>query len=146
MKNIKSQYPHLVRELQKEEKEAERQIEGLLMALTKPVVVMDPGWGVPEMLQTHVTVERMVQMVKGERGIATDAEALAYCTNASLCAPPSGTWFNVYMHLAKKCLGDRAPDFLEGDCELNEYERRELDKLKTWLWKQSESAWKARYK
>ena len=146
MKNIKSQYPHLVRAIQEEEKEAEEHIEGLLMALAKPVVVMDPGWGVPDQLKADIKMERMIQLAKGEGGVATDAECLAYLSNASLCAPPSGPWFKIYMHLARKHMGDRAPDIFDGDCELTEYEKRELDDLRHWLWKQSESACKVRYK
>jgi hypothetical protein len=66
-----------------------KQIDGLVAALTDPIIVFDPGWEVPDWLEGETRIQRLAQLMKGEEGIATDAEALAYASNASLVIPPS---------------------------------------------------------
>ena len=41
-------------------------------------------------------MQRLVQLMKGEEGIATDAEALAYISNASLAVPLDSTEVEIY--------------------------------------------------
>ena len=64
-----------------------KQIDALVGALTDPIVVFDPGWDVPDWLFGEIKLQRLAQLMKGEEGIATDAEALAYVSNISLCHP-----------------------------------------------------------
>jgi hypothetical protein len=71
----------------------------------------------------------------GEEGIATDAEALAYVSNASLSVPLGSEWVEIYQYVLTRVMGDKVPDELKKE-GLGGYEMGLLRELKEWLWKQ----------
>ena len=75
-----------------------KQIEDLAAALTDPIIVFDPSWAdvLPDWLKAEVKLQRLAQLMKGEEGIATDAEAPAYVSNASLAVPLASAWVEIY--------------------------------------------------
>ena len=75
-----------------------KQIEDLVAALTDPIIVFDPSWAdvLPDWLKAEVKLQRLAQLMKGEEGIATDAEAPAYVSNASLAVPLASDWMEIY--------------------------------------------------
>jgi len=86
-----------------------KQIDALVDALTDPIVVCDPGWPVPERLKGEIQLARLAQLLKKEEGVATDVEALAYLSNASLVAPMRSlvgqTWEPRRWHVRPSCAG-----------------------------------------
>ena len=63
-----------------------------MAALTDPVIVFNPGWDTPGWLFGEIKLRRLAQLMTGEEEITTDAEALAYVSNASLCVPLASEW------------------------------------------------------
>jgi hypothetical protein len=47
----------------------------------------------------EIKLQRLAQQMTGEEGIATDAEALAYVSNASLAVPLAYEWVEIYQYL-----------------------------------------------
>ena len=73
--------------------------------------------------------------MKGEYGIATDAEALAYISNASLAQPISSEWVDIYMYLLTRVMGDKVPEEIRKG-SLDDYRMGELNQLKEWIYRQ----------
>ena len=117
------------------EKVVEKQIDNLVGALTDPIIVYDPGWEVPERLKGEIKLARLAQLMKKEEGVATDVEALAYLSNASLVAPMRTEWSNIYFYVFTKVMGDKVPEDLRKE-EITDYEKGLLLEFKTWLWRQ----------
>ena len=111
-----------------------RQIDALVGALTDPIVVFDPSWAdvLPDWLKGGIKMQRLAQLIKGEEGIATDAEALAYVSNASLSQPIASDWVDIYMYLLTKVKGEKVPEELRKE-SLDSYRMEELKGLKEWL-------------
>ena len=117
------------------EKGAERQIDDLVGALTDPIIVWPGGWGdsVPQQLKNDIQLQRLAQLIKGEEGLATDAEAAVYLMTASLDFPLNGDWVEIYQYVFTRTMGDKTPDDLRVD-RLDSYRMTELLRLKRWLW------------
>ena len=115
----------------------DKQIDALVGALSDPIIVFDPGWAdtLPDWLKGEIKLQRLAQLMTGEEGIATDAEALAYVSNASLSAPLSSEWVEIYQYLLTRVMGDKVPDELKKE-GLGGYEMGLPRELKEWLWKQ----------
>ena len=115
----------------------DEQIDALVGALTDPIIVFDPGWAdaLPDWLKGEIKLQRLAQLLTGEEGIATDAEALAYVSNASLSVPLSSEWVEIYQYLLTRVMGGKVPDELRKE-GLGGYEMGLLRELKEWLWKQ----------
>ena len=115
----------------------EKQIDALVGALTDPIVVFDPAWAdvLPDWLKGEIKMQRLAQLMKGEEGIATDAEALAYVSNASLSHPIASEWVEIYQHLLTLVMGEKVPDELRQD-SLDDYKMGLLKDLKEWIWRQ----------
>lgn len=105
-------------------------------ALTDPIVVFDPSWAdvLPDWLRGEIKMQRLAQLMKGEEGIATDAEALAYVSNASLSQPVASDWVDIYMYLLTKVMGDKVPEEMRKG-NLDDYRMGELTNLKEWIWR-----------
>ena len=116
---------------------AAKQIEGMVAALTDPIIVFDPGWAdvLPDWLKAEVTLQRLAQQMKGEEGLATDAEALAYVSNASLAVPLDSDWAEIYQYLFTRVMKDKAPEDLRRE-SLDNWRMGLLGELKQWLWRQ----------
>ena len=112
-----------------------KQIDGLVAALTDPIIVFDPSWEIPEWLFGEIKLQRLTQLIKTEEGIATDAEALAYVSNASLAQPLASDWVEIYEYLLTRVMKDRVPEELRRD-NLDDYRAGLLRELKQWLWRQ----------
>jgi hypothetical protein len=104
-------------------------------ALTDPIIVFDPSWSdvLPDWLKGEIKMQRLAQLMKGEEGIATDAEALAYVSNASLSQPLAFDWVDIYQYLLTKVMGDRIPDELRKE-SLDDYRMGLLKELKEWIY------------
>lgn len=125
-----------------------RAIRDIFHAVAGPIVVADVGWGetLPDWIKTQIQLERLAQNMKGLQGEkigeATDAEALAYFYTASLRAPISHDYAELYMHIFskyKKLPGIPSP-------ELNDYQLGLLADLKRKIYRSSMKATKARLK
>ena len=77
-------------------------------------------------------------MMTGEE-IATDAEALAYVSNASLCVPLASEWVEIYEYLLTKVMGDKVPEEMRKE-GLADYSMSLLRDLKSWIWKRRKKA------
>lgn len=128
------------------DKTIDKQIDNMVGALTDPIIVMDPGWGVPDWLKEEIRLARLVQLMKGEEGGATDEEALAYISNASLVAPMHSEWAEIYFYLFTKVMtrkGKEVPEDLRKE-EVSDYLMGLLRELKQWLYRQRVKARKER--
>jgi hypothetical protein len=113
----------------------DKQVDALVGALTDPIIVFDPSWAdvLPDWLKGEVKMQRLTQLIKGEEGIATDAEALAYVSNASLLQPMSSDWIDIYQYLLTRVRGGKVPDDIRKE-SLDNYRLGLLKELKEWLW------------
>ncbi len=104
-------------------------------ALTDPIIVFDLSWAdiLPDWLKAEIKMQRLAQLMKGEEGIATDAEALAYVSNTSLSQPMASDWIEVYQYLLTRVMGDKVPQELRKE-RLDHYRMGVLKELKEWLW------------
>ena len=118
-----------------------KQIDGLVAALTDPIIVFDPSWAdvLPDWLKGEIKLQRLAQLMKGEEGIATDAEALAYVSNASLAMPLASDWVEIYQYLLTKVMREKVPQELRKQ-SLDDYRMGLLRELQQWLWKQRAKA------
>ncbi len=68
----------------------------------------------------------------------TDAEACAYLYTAGLTAPMDHDWSQIYLHIAGKAYtchnGNQVHDDIQVE-SLNDYQLRELNRLKVWLYR-----------
>lgn len=129
-------------------------MDRLMFTLTAPVIVMDPGWGVPEKLRGDIKIQRMIHLMESNHDenhdweIATEYEAMVYLQNASLVAPTNDTWFDIYMYLVKKYFDkDKNLDFLEdAPDELDQYHRQQLNMFRRWIFDRQIKVFKERKK
>jgi len=80
-------------------------------------------------------MQRLAQLMKGEEGIATDAEALAYVSNASLAQPIASEWVDIYQYLLTKAMGEKVPEEMRKE-SLDDYRMHLLKELKEWIYRQ----------
>jgi len=115
----------------------DKQIDALVGALTDPIIVFDPSWAdvLPDWLKGEIEMRRLAQLIKGEEGIATDAEALAYVSNASLSQPLASDRVDIYQYLLTKVMGDKVPEELRNE-SLDDYRMGLLKELKEWIYRQ----------
>lgn len=144
LKNWRQYYKEAERRQKQAERELNKQIHRLAWALTKPLVVCPGGWEdtIPEWMRTEVKLQSLIQLMKGEEGMATDIEALVYLYTASLVAPFDESWTNIYIYLTKKCMEGRGKTFPKefGNPALTEYQQGLLWDLKKWVWQQQAKA------
>ena len=119
----------------------EKQIDALVGALTDPIIVFDPSWAdvLPDWLKGEIKMQSLAQLMKGEEGIATDAEALAYVSNASLAQPIASEWVDIYQYLLTKVMGDKVPEELRKE-SLDDYRMGLLKELKEWIYRKRTQA------
>lgn len=124
----------------------DRAIEDLVGTFCDPIIVMPGGWGetLPEWIKGAITLERLIENIEGhKRGAmtATDAEACAYLYTASLEAPMSHDWSQIYLYVAGKVYErHRTKDSgvtMPEDIRVTELSRNQLDDLahlKGWIY------------
>ena len=122
----------------------EKGISEIMGVFTDPILVFPGGWGdtLPEWLKNAITLERLemnMRTLKGEEMTGTDAEACAYLYTAGLTAPMDHSWSQIYLYIAGKTYsrhkGDQVPDDIQVE-SLNDYQTAELNRLKSWLYRQ----------
>jgi hypothetical protein len=123
------------REVKMLDNRIDKQIDALVGALTDPIIVFDPSWAdvLPDWLKGEIKMQRLAQLMKGEEGIATDAEALAYVSNASLSQPMASDWIDIYQYLLTRVMGDKVPNDIRKE-SLDNYRLGLIKELKEWLW------------
>ena len=118
----------------------------------QPRIIYHPkGFTIPEELKKDIKEEWRKHP---RRKTATDLEAMAYLMSASGAAPLSPEYSRIYLHLARKYFirkhGAKAIkgglSFLNQYRSLSDFEKRELQKLKDWIWKQQQKDLKERMK
>ena len=125
-------------------------IDETARALFKPIVVhiTEVQGGCPDMLESDIKTDRLAQLVKGEKGICTETEMLAYLCTASMAAPPNNFGFKAYMYLFERWAKRKGIDtsFLGHVEPLQEYEKRELKSTMESIWVTTDKAWRAKHK
>ncbi len=107
-----------------------------------PRVIHHPAWPPPENLVQEIKKE--LKSAK-RRKTASDLEAMAYLNTISMAAPMSEQWCRIYFHLTYKYLKKKGWKKFEGTMgfltkhrTLNEHDKRELEKLKAWIFKEQQ--------
>jgi len=122
----------------------EKGISEIVGVFTDPILVFPGGWGdtLPEWLKNTITLERLemnIKALKGEEMTGTDAEASAYLYTAALAQPMDHDWGQIYLYVANKTYTrwrkNEVPKDIRVD-SLNDYQMSELNRLKTWLYRQ----------
>lgn len=142
LKNWNRIYKEAVKRQKQAERELDKQIRRLAWTLTKPLVVCPGGWAdtIPEWMKAEAKLQSLIQLMKGEDGVATDIEALIYLYTASLVAPFNESWTNIYVYLTKKCMEGRGKIFPKefGNPTLTEHQQILLADLKRWIYRQQQ--------
>lgn len=111
------------------------------------LVVRDAGWAdtIPEWLIEEIKTERMIyglaNVMNSDNKVIGDAETVAYLMTASLHAPMSTEYVNIYFYLTARLMKKRGieklPDFIQEafDHGLTDYERQELNELRTMIYR-----------
>jgi hypothetical protein len=116
---------------------------------------MPGGWGddLPEWLRQKVTIERLCENLLALREkrepTATDAEAASYLFTASLSAPIGSDWTQIYLYIAGGEIKNETKTEMPADLKveaLTDYQRRELNQLKNWIYQQRVKYRKAKKK
>ncbi|RLF98115.1 MAG: hypothetical protein DRN49_06425 [Thaumarchaeota archaeon] len=120
----------------------------------RPRIIHHPGWPPPPELIEDIKAEWEKPRNK-RRKTATDLEALAYLNTFSMATPLNMEGYAIYCHLTYKYLKKKGwkdsdikktmPWLLEHK-RLSDVEKRELEKLKDWIYKQQMKDLKQREK
>jgi len=109
----------------------------------EPKIIYHPGWPPPEPVKEDIKKE---WKQNPNRKTASDLEAMAYLSTASLAAPLSEQWTRIYMHVARKYFASKGHKITKGSALgfLKEYtlrpeDERELIHLKGWIFKQQQT-------
>lgn len=136
--------------LKRAEREAERKMKLLVRVLAAPIIVHKCAWmdTVPEWVLKWIKLDRMIALMKNQYdGMATDSEALAYLMPASLEAPMGRDWSEIYLYLATKVMEEAKHATIPEDIrieKLSDYQERELQNLKRWIWNQQDKVLRER--
>jgi len=119
-------------------------VSDLVGTFTDPILVFPGGWGdtLPDWLKGAITMDRLeanIRTSRGEEPTGTDAEACAYLYTAGLTAPMDHDWSQIYLYVATgtyaRHKGGEVPDDIRVET-LSDYQLRELNRLKDWLYRQ----------
>jgi len=119
-------------------------VSDLVGIFTDPILVFPGGWGdtLPDWIKGAITMDRLeanIRASRGEEPTGTDAEACAYLYTAGLTAPMDHDWSRIYLYVASKTYarhkGGEVPEDIRVE-SLNDYQMRELKRLKDWLYRQ----------
>jgi hypothetical protein len=114
-----------------------------------PRTIYYPSWTPPE----HFVAELKEEMKQNpNRKTASDTEAMVYLSTASMANPMSEEWSRIYFHLfynylkRKKIPINADMRFLSENKTLRNSDRRELERLKKWIFEQQQKDLKERIK
>jgi len=99
----------------------------------------------PDNIMAEISIGRML-MVASNQEKACEAETMWYVSTASLTAPLDKDWYEIYMWLFNRVMKDKVPDDLKFEKDLNDMQKRDLNRLQEWLFKKSYEATKAKLK
>ena len=124
------------------DKTIEKSISEIVGVFTDPIIVFPGGWGdtLPEWLKNAITLERLemnMRALKGEEMTGTDAEACAYLFTAALTQPMDHDWGQIYLYIATRTYRRWGKSEMPTDIaidSLNEYQMKDLNRLKEWLY------------
>jgi len=122
----------------------EKGISDIVGVFTDPIIVFPGGWGedLPQWLKNAITLERLemnMRALKGEEMTGTDAEACAYLFTAALTNPMDHDWGQIYLYIATQTYRRWGKNEMPTDIavdSLNDEQRRDLNRLKEWLYRQ----------
>jgi hypothetical protein len=105
----------------------------------QPRVLHHPAWPPSEQLVKDIKNELKKHP---KRKTASDLEAMTYLSTASMAAPLNNQYYRIYFYLTQKYLKskgwkkhDKNMKFLKEHKTLSEYDKRELNRLKIWIFK-----------
>jgi len=118
-------------------------IDDVVGALCDPIIVYPSGWEntLPDWIKPQITLERLIMNAKvmKEGGVPVgDTEALAYMYPRTMAAPMPEQWHRIYMYVfnqAMKFKKTAVPEDLKSEA-LEDYDMKELDQLKRWVYQQ----------
>ena len=123
-------------------KKEDKWIDELVGVFFDPIIVMPGGWGddLPDWIKPAITQGRLIANMEATKtGVMTgcDAEACAYLFTASLTAPMSRDWSQIYLYIAGKTVTrwgkTKVPEDIRVE-SLNDDQMRDLNHLKAWIY------------
>jgi hypothetical protein len=125
-------------------------IENMVGALCDPIIVW-PGYenSLPDNIRGDITMHRLIQNLKGEKGVATWPEVCAYMMTASLDHPFPRDWVEIYEWAFAQYVGrDKIPEgglrYLRE--ELDTQQQQDLMRLRVWIWNRARGETRRRLK
>jgi len=123
-------------------KTMEKGISEIVGCLTDPILVFPGGWGdsLPDWIKPAITMERLMEnmrALRGEEMTGIDAEACAYLYTAALTQPMDHDWGQIYLYIATRTYRRWGKSEMPTDIaidSLNEYQMKDLNRLKEWLY------------
>lgn len=130
--------------------DAAQLVDQIMYSLTAPFIGY-PGWGDdPSFWEPHkarITVDRLAHHLEiHSHKVAGEYETMLYLSSASLAAPMSSDWGQVYFYLFTRCLPEQAKVIGNEVTELDPGQREDLAQLRRWLYKQQMEHLKQRLK
>lgn len=118
------------------EKESEEFAQLFVHILRAPMVVW-PGYEEDfKDKWDKVLIQRLAHHQDFVEGMCTEYEAMLYISTATLVAPPSHNWFNIYMWLFSRYMPEAAKaNDLAGPAELEGSDAEDLRRLRQWIFK-----------
>jgi len=131
-------------------KDADQFVDQLMYSLTAPFIGY-PGWGDDSQFwephKTKVTMERMLHHQEIHRGkLAGEYETMLYLSSASLAAPMSHDWGQVYFYLFTRAMPEQAKVIGNEVTELDPAQKNDLARLRRWIFRQQMEHLKAKRK
>ena len=122
-------------------KKADGWIDDLVGALCDPIIVYPSPWkdDLPDWIKPQITLERLIMNMKvmHEDGVPVgDTEALAYIFPRTMEEPLSEQWMRIYTYVFTQSMKFKkveVPEDLRRE-SLSDYDMRELNDLKTWIY------------
>lgn len=122
-------------------------ISELVGALFDPIIVWPSPWqaDLPEWIFGEIKMQRLIQLMiarkdESQRGMATDAEALAYMFPLTLERPIDRDWTEIYLYLGTRVMGSKTsgknrefPQDIRKD-SLTDEQMQDLNRLKRWIY------------
>ncbi len=123
-------------------KEDAKWIDELVGVFCDSIIVVPGGWGdsLPDWIKPAITQGRLIanmMAAHGEEMTACDAEATAYLFTASLTAPISSDWTQIYLYVAGKAMAQWKKIEMPKDIKVEEitsYQMGKLNHLKQWIY------------
>lgn len=122
--------------------DAKKHIDYLVGALTDPLIVYPSAWAADISAPTlkwardMVSLQRLALLMKKEYEIATDVECMLYMFPATMEAPISYEWTQIYLYVCTKSLqfvGREVPADIKVET-LDKYFMSQLIELKRWIY------------